>query len=280
MISLRNRANMSPSGNEGIHEIFDDSFNRNLSLVGGSGTSLSSGTTFTDGSPANYFVHGTINETTANSGQAVLNTANGDLVIQPDPFIPKIKIDEAFLQMHLPTTQTFSAIGLFDSSVPTTVLGTYDVALTNDSPGSPGWSLQMRVRETSTGPILQFAYVDKVNDVFTAIDQVAITPAELADPQLELALSLNTAGSDIVTAYYAFGSGNTLASFTSSLTAFGSTAASTNMFTVKNFAVAGFQAFTPVVPEPSTWAMMLLGFTGLGFAGYRKARGGRTALAG
>jgi PEP-CTERM motif len=26
------------------------------------------------------------------------------------------------------------------------------------------------------------------------------------------------------------------------------------------------------VPEPSTWAMMLLGFAGLGFAGYRKAK--------
>jgi PEP-CTERM motif-containing protein len=29
---------------------------------------------------------------------------------------------------------------------------------------------------------------------------------------------------------------------------------------------------TPVVPEPSTWAMMLLGFAGLGFVGYRKSR--------
>jgi hypothetical protein len=28
------------------------------------------------------------------------------------------------------------------------------------------------------------------------------------------------------------------------------------------------------VPEPSTWAMMLIGFAGLGFAGYRKARKG------
>ena len=27
-----------------------------------------------------------------------------------------------------------------------------------------------------------------------------------------------------------------------------------------------------VIPEPSTWAMMLLGFAGLGFAGYRHAR--------
>ena len=33
------------------------------------------------------------------------------------------------------------------------------------------------------------------------------------------------------------------------------------------FSLAGL-----VVPEPSTWAMMLLGFTGLGFAGYRRAR--------
>jgi PEP-CTERM motif len=27
-----------------------------------------------------------------------------------------------------------------------------------------------------------------------------------------------------------------------------------------------------VVPEPSTWAMMLPGFAGLGYAGYRKTR--------
>jgi hypothetical protein len=26
------------------------------------------------------------------------------------------------------------------------------------------------------------------------------------------------------------------------------------------------------IPEPSTWAMMLLGFAGLGFAGYRASR--------
>ena len=31
------------------------------------------------------------------------------------------------------------------------------------------------------------------------------------------------------------------------------------------------------VPEPSTWAMMLLGFAGLGFSGYRASR--RTGMA-
>jgi hypothetical protein len=40
-------------------------------------------------------------------------------------------------------------------------------------------------------------------------------------------------------------------------------------------AVIGFVG-SPV-PEPSTWAMMLLGFAGLGFAGYRKARQGALA---
>ena len=34
-----------------------------------------------------------------------------------------------------------------------------------------------------------------------------------------------------------------------------------------------------VVPEPSTWAMMLIGFAGLGFAGYRRARAGHATLA-
>jgi outer membrane lipase/esterase len=38
------------------------------------------------------------------------------------------------------------------------------------------------------------------------------------------------------------------------------------------------QGFRTAVPEPSTWAMLLIGFLGLGFAGYRRgARAGKTA---
>jgi PEP-CTERM motif len=35
----------------------------------------------------------------------------------------------------------------------------------------------------------------------------------------------------------------------------------------------------PGTPEPSTWAMMMLGFAGLGFAGYRKAKQSRIVAA-
>jgi hypothetical protein len=38
---------------------------------------------------------------------------------------------------------------------------------------------------------------------------------------------------------------------------------------------AGATAFSPAVPEPSTWAMMILGFMGVGFLAYRR-RGQQT----
>jgi len=41
---------------------------------------------------------------------------------------------------------------------------------------------------------------------------------------------------------------------------------------------AVFSLSGSAVPEPSTWAMMLLGFLGVGFAGYRKSRNGLGGL--
>jgi hypothetical protein len=38
-----------------------------------------------------------------------------------------------------------------------------------------------------------------------------------------------------------------------------------------------YVGISDAVPEPATWAMMLLGFAGLGFAGYRKAKKARAA---
>jgi hypothetical protein len=45
---------------------------------------------------------------------------------------------------------------------------------------------------------------------------------------------------------------------------------------VADYKSAGGLSLT-AAPEPSTWAMMMLGFAGLGFAGYRKARKTATA---
>jgi hypothetical protein len=39
----------------------------------------------------------------------------------------------------------------------------------------------------------------------------------------------------------------------------------------------GFTFTATDVPEPSTWAMMLLGLAGLGLTGYRKAKAARLA---
>jgi hypothetical protein len=39
------------------------------------------------------------------------------------------------------------------------------------------------------------------------------------------------------------------------------------------------ETLSAAAPEPSTWAMMGLGFAGLGFAGYRKAKEARMAFA-
>jgi PEP-CTERM motif len=48
-------------------------------------------------------------------------------------------------------------------------------------------------------------------------------------------------------------------------------AVTTSDLGVEIFAVNSGGSITPV-PEPSTWAMMLLGFAGLGYAGYRGSR--------
>ena len=48
--------------------------------------------------------------------------------------------------------------------------------------------------------------------------------------------------------------------------------------TLRSFTADVSGDFSATVPEPSTWAMMLLGFVGLGYAGFRKARARSTIL--
>ncbi|MBV9375946.1 MAG: PEP-CTERM sorting domain-containing protein [Alphaproteobacteria bacterium] len=258
--------------------IFDDSFNRNTTLNGGSGTNLPSGTTFSDGTPASYFVQGSIPETAANNGQAQLNAANGILRTQTPPSIPLIQIVNGNLRtgtdpagpQSLTPANSFSVVGLFDVAVPSVVLGAYQIYLSNNIGQSPpGRGIQIKERQTDTGPVLQFQWNDNAGGL-TIISQVALTPAELAEPQLENELSHDGASSDVVTALYAFGSGNTLASFNGILTALGSTDSSTDLFTpTLNWAQSGFEAIDPV-PEPSSLAIIASGILGFGAVRRRK----------
>jgi hypothetical protein len=83
------------------------------------------------------------------------------------------------------------------------------------------------------------------------ISQVALTSAELADPQILLEFQKN-ANTDAITALYAFGTGNTLISFTGTPTVLGTTDAATDVFTpTDQFVLPGLEAFDPVtVPGP------------------------------
>jgi len=264
--------------------IFDDSFNQNTTLNGGTGSSVPSGVNFTGGGPANYFVGGTIPETTANNGQALLSTANGVLVTQPDPFFPLISNVHATLQTGTTTTAThaltpqtaFTVTGLFDLALPNVVGGTDDLFLSNRYAVNNGIGnfLQIRLRDCAAsvggcnglnGPVLQFVWGSSITDQLTVIDEIALSAAELADPQFEFEFT-KAANTDVVNAFYAFGSGNTLATFNGSPTLLGSTNSTTDVFTSSLQTVEpGFEAFEPVAaPEPSSLVLMVSGLLALG----------------
>jgi hypothetical protein len=48
---------------------------------------------------------------------------------------------------------------------------------------------------------------------------------------------------------------------------------------IRGGSLTGFSQTMVAIPEPSTWAMMLLGFAGLGYAGFRSARKTSVAIA-
>lgn len=267
----------------GTNSLFTDSFNRNLTLDGSTPTTLYSGVNFPNGAPANYFVNGTVTESTAGGGQAQLNTANGLVRSQPDPFLPVIQIVAATLQTGtgvLTPGSNFTTTAVFDLSQPASPLGSYGVFLTNRQTGQgiEGNTLELRVRECTpgegacgglSGPVLQFMWLDFVNNDARLIAMTALTPAQMANAQIELLLSHDASNGDAVTASFAFGNGDVFGSFTT----LGSTGGGTDVFTSSlQFVRAGFESFAPPLPEPSALALALAGLAALGASGRRASR--------
>jgi hypothetical protein len=218
-------------------------------LNGGVGSTVLSGVNFAGDSAASYFVHGAIPESTANNGQALLNTANGIVVTQPDPFFPVISEVNANLETSTNSTATnaltqataFTVKGLFDLSLPSVVGGSDVLDLNNRYAvnGNMGNVLQIRLRDCApgvglcdalSGPVMQFVYLNFITNSDTLIGEFGLTAAELADPQFLLEFT-KAANTNVIDACVAFGTGNTLLSFSATPTCFASTDASTDVFT-------------------------------------------------
>jgi hypothetical protein len=274
--------------------LFDDSFSQNVSLAGGAGTFFPSGLNFSTGAAADYFVKGTASETTANNGQMNLNTANGIILNQPDPFFSTIQLVNVALETNntgtatsLDTGTSFAVNGLLDLSTPSVADGTYDLELTNRLTVNSdlGNVLQLRVRNcvagsgfcSATGTAIQFVWLDYINDTDALIDEVVLSPAELLNSQIEFSFTKSSSSSDVICGSYALGTGNTLGTFSSSVTGnLGCTDAATDVFntteTGGNTVQAALNAFDPITPVPEPSSFVLMGSALLGLVGLARAR--------
>jgi hypothetical protein len=253
--------------------LFDDSFAQNTTLVGGNGSFVASGVDFSTGTAADYFVRGSIPESSTNNGQATFNTSNGVVIGQPPPFLSTIQETSAFLYSNataatkLTTGTAFTATGLFDLTTPSIVEGTYALVLTNryTSNGMLGNVLQLRVRDcapglglcgSDTGTVLQFVWLNYITDTDLLINEVEL--GSTTDAQLEFEFT-HALGTDDICGSYATGDGNTLATFSGTLTSLGCTTSATDVFNTTELGgqtvEAGINVFDPV-PEPSSLVLM------------------------
>jgi hypothetical protein len=144
-------------------------------------------------------------------------------------------------------------------------------------PLTPAFAIQVTLSLTVSGFIAS-APIDPVTGSFT-YDAPSITsdPTSLTAVNLTIgghAYTLTEVGSEAVGSEALIGGVvngvDAVASGTDDFFLFAYATSNTQaVFEGTNFTQFNVTAATPV-PEPSTWAMMLVGFAGLGYAGYRR----------
>ena len=263
--------------------VFNDNFSAGQNLVGGGGSVLPSGQNFSDGSAGLYLVLGTATET---GSKAILDTAQGDHVIQTPPFFPSASLNAVTLltgppglPFSLNQGDTFTTSGLFDMSVPATPGGFYQINLSDRVQSNNGLgdvisvlvvNCAPNVDETCgsrNGAFIQMINADALNNM---TDLIASVPLDTSNQQILLELS-HDAGGDVVGSYAYVNNGAEGA-----LTPIGTYG---GLFNELDYTQAGFVQLAPI-PEPSSLALLASSVFGLAWLRRRRAASPKIETAG
>jgi hypothetical protein len=169
------------------------------------------------------------------------------------------------------TSDTQVQIDEIDATVVTPTLATFTLSATNSGPAtSSGGEITQHYNGTFTitsgaTNFLSGTFSDAVFGSGGALTLSASNPS----PTQSVSFTSNVIAPDLISAFNRAAS----LSFTDV-----TPSAAVVLGTLRGFSSDVSGDFSSTVPEPSTWAMMLLGFVGLGYAGYRRAKTPRAAL--
>ena len=163
------------------------------------------------------------------------------------------------------TSDTSVEITEIDATVVTPTLATFTLSATNSTPATlSGGEITQHYNGTfsiTSGAtnFLSGTFSDAVFGAGGALTLSASNPS----PTQSVSFTSNVIAPDLISAFNRAAS----LSFTDVNPPAGIT-----LGTLRGFSSDVSGDFSSTVPEPSTWAMMLLGFAGLGYVGFRKAR--------